>query len=123
MRLKLAENIPTNLASDLAAAGHDADTVAAEGLQGADDLTIWNAAQSGGRFLVIQDLDFSDVRVFGPATHAGILLVRLRDPSRRRVAERVRALFATEDVEAWSGALVVATDAKVRVRSREAPAS
>ena len=116
MRVKLDENLPARLADVLADLGHDADTASAEGLKGRDDPTVWRAAQSEDRFLVTQDLHFSDVRAYEPGTHAGVLLVRLRDPGRRALIERVRAIFEAEDVSGWTGCLVVATDRKIRVR-------
>lgn len=120
MRIKLDENMPVMLAEALVALGHDAETVPAEALKGADDPAVWRAAQSEGRFFVTQDLHFSDARVYRPGTHGGILLVRLRDPKWKALLERVRALFETEDVSGWGGCLVVATDRRVRVR-RAAP--
>ena len=36
----------------------------------------WLAPQSGSRFLITQDLDFSDIRKFAPGTHHGLLLVQ-----------------------------------------------
>jgi len=50
-----------------------------ENLGGRDDDTVWAAAQAEQRFLVTQDLDFSDARRFVPGTHAGVLIVRLPD--------------------------------------------
>ena len=120
MRLKLDENMPLRLAPIFAALGHDAETVPGEGLRGADDPVVWRAAQSEGRFFVTQDREFSDIRKYPPGTHAGILFVRLRAPARMALAERVRALFETEDVSRWTGCLVVATENKVRIR-RAAP--
>ena len=38
MRIKLDENLPAELVDDLAAMGHDADTVASEGLTGFADV-------------------------------------------------------------------------------------
>ncbi|MFH0980032.1 MAG: DUF5615 family PIN-like protein [Planctomycetota bacterium] len=119
MRIKLDENLPACLAEQLARFGHDVDTVPQEGLKGQTDPDIWGAAQRAGRFLVTQDLDFSDAHSFAPGTHHGILLVRLREPARRRLLERVRELFRTEDVESWKGCFVVATQGKVRVRRAE----
>jgi predicted nuclease of predicted toxin-antitoxin system len=116
MKIKLDENLPESLADALGELGHDADTVPREGLAGRVDPDVWAAAQDSGRFLVTQDLDFSDLRTFEPGTHHGILLVRLREPSRRLLIERVRALFESEDVESWQGCFVVATDHKLRVR-------
>ena len=66
MKIKLDENIPASLSTRLAALGHDVDSVPEEGLTGYPDTVVWSEAQAGGRFLVTQDLDFSDVRRFSP---------------------------------------------------------
>ncbi len=119
MRVKLDENLPVRLAEELAALGHDIDTVPDEGLQGKPDPDIWGAAQRSERFLITQDLDFSDLRKFMPGSHHGLLLVRLRNASRRRLNQRIRQIFENEAVEGWSGAFVVATESKIRVRRPE----
>ena len=90
MKIKLDENIPVDLAATLGES-NDVDTVQSEGLQGRDDRTIWAAAQAEGRFLVTQDLDFSDLRQFLPGTHCGILLLRPRE-SLSTGAEQVASL-------------------------------
>ena len=77
-------------------------------------------AQSEGRFVITQDLDISDIRKFTPGYHAGLLLVRLSRPGRGALRVRVNLLFENEDVGAWSGCFVVATDWKLRV-SRPRP--
>lgn len=116
MNIKLDENLPESLVPELEALGHDVDTVPSEHLAGRDDDEVWHAAQAADRFLITQDLDFSDVRRFTPGTHAGLLLVRLGQPGRSALAARVALLFATERVDEWRGCLVVATEHKVRVK-------
>jgi len=116
MRIKLDENLPTRLVSVLADLGHDVDTVPTERIAGKDDAVVWQAAQAGHRFLVTQDLDFSDIRKYTPGTHHGLLLVRLPQPGRTALFERIAALFQIENVESWDGCLVTATPNKVRVR-------
>ena len=116
MRIKLDENLPACLAHELVQMGHDADTVVQEGLAGCNDVTLWQAAQDAGRFQVTQDLDFSDIRRYEPGQHAGLLLIRLREPGRATLLARVAALFDREDVTAWEGCFVVLTDHKIRVR-------
>ena len=116
MKVKLDENLPGRLVSELSQLGHDVDTVRAEHLAGQSDNQVWQATQSDNRFLITQDLDFSDMRLYTPGTHAGLLLVRLAHPGRDALMERVAALFATEPVDQWQGCLVVATDHKVRVK-------
>lgn len=79
------------------------------------DSEIWEATRKESRFLITQDLDFSDLRQFAPGSHHGILLVRLRSPNRRDLIERVAELFQKENVGEWAGCFVVATERKVRV--------
>jgi Domain of unknown function (DUF5615) len=121
VRIKLDENLPAGLVELLTNLGHDVDTVPDEGMAGRDDTVVWNSAQGAGRFLITQDLDFSDARTFAPGTHHGILLVRLPQPGRVALLERVAMLFRGEDVDSWVGCLVTATPRKVRVK-RASPA-
>ena len=122
MRIKLDENLPDRLVAVLTTLGHNVDTVHGEELTGRMDPDVWSAAQAVQRFLITQDLDFSDVRRYTPGTHAGLLLVRLTRPGRNALVERVSTVFQTEKVEDWTGCLVVATEQKIRVR-RPAPST
>jgi predicted nuclease of predicted toxin-antitoxin system len=117
VKIKLDENLPVRLAGALEKLGHDTDTIPEEGLAGRSDLQVWEAAQEAGRFLITQDLDFSDTRRYTPGTHHGILLVRLRDPGRNALLKRVHGLFRTEAVENWKRCFVVVTDRKLRIRN------
>ena len=119
MKLKLAENLPRQLVQILSDLGHDVDTVPDEQLAGRNDDAVWAAAQAAQRFLVTQDLDFSDARKYAPGTHHGLLLVRLPQPGRQALLTRIVMLFRTEAVESWNGCVVSATPTKVRVRRTE----
>ena len=121
MKIKLDETLPDRLVSVLTGLAHDVDTVRGEHLTGRADPDVWSAAQAAQRFLITQDLDFSDVRRYTPGTHAGLLLVRLMRPGRNALFERVSTVFQTEKVEDWNGCLVVATDHKIRVRRPTPP--
>lgn len=115
MKIKLDENPPLRLTEFLTRLNHDVHTVAEENLSGASDRDVWEAAQRDERFLMTQDMDFSDLRRFAPGTHHGILLVRLRSPDRESLIRRIREVFQHEEVSRWIGCFVVATDRKVRV--------
>jgi predicted nuclease of predicted toxin-antitoxin system len=115
VRLKLDENLPRSAAPRLAALGFEVDTVLDEGLGGHTDDSVWAVAQREQRFLVTQDLDFSDARRFAPGTHAGVLIVRLPDSEQWRAADHLVAWFSGLDASTWAGCLVVATPHKVRV--------
>jgi predicted nuclease of predicted toxin-antitoxin system len=115
VKFKLDENLPVDLARVLGELGHDVDTVPQEALTGRPDSVVWACAQEAERILITQDLDFADIRRFAPGTHNGILLVRLVNPSRRGLVDRVGSLFLNEPIEEWRGSFVVVTDRKVRV--------
>ena len=80
MKIKLDENLTVSIVPVLTKLGHDVQTTIEEGLKGKLDQDIWQAAQREERFLMTQDMDFSDVRRFAPGTHQGILLLRLHSP-------------------------------------------
>jgi predicted nuclease of predicted toxin-antitoxin system len=115
VKIKLDENLPVALARRLEGLGHQVDTVLDEGLRGVDDDRVWEAAQGEGRFLITQDLDFSDIRKFAPGTHHGLMLVRLRDPGRLALIEFVSEVFASYDVGDWQECFLVATERKLRI--------
>ena len=115
MRIKLDENLPVHLAAILINLRHDVHTIAEENLSGKSDREVWEAAQQDERFLITQDLDFSDLRRFAPGTHSGILLVRLHSPDRESLIRRISEVFRQEEVEGWSKCFVVATERKVRI--------
>ena len=104
------------LAADLRALGHDVDTVQDGGLVGYMDTDVWRAAQVEERFFITQDLDFSDIRLFGPGSHADGLLVRLSQPGQDALHRRVREIFSTQQVEEWTRCMVITSDHKIRVR-------
>jgi predicted nuclease of predicted toxin-antitoxin system len=115
MNIKLDENLPLALATLLKDLGHDVHTPRDEQLTGHTDIEIWEAAQKESRFLITQDLDFSDSRRFSPGSHHGILLIRLRSPNRRDLIGRIGQLFQKENVGEWMHCFVVATERKIRV--------
>ena len=115
MKIKLDENLPVSLAVILSRLHHDVHTVAQESLSGGSDRDVWEAAQRDERFLITQDLDFSDLRRFAPGTHHGILLARLRSSDRQSLIRRIREVFEHEEVSRWTGCFVVATEHKIRV--------
>jgi predicted nuclease of predicted toxin-antitoxin system len=115
MKIKLDENLPHRLAALLKNLGHETHTIHEEKLSGHSDKEVWEAAQNESRFLITQDLDFSDSRKFAPGSHHGILLLRLRSPSRRALMERIKEIFEKEGASDWSACFVVATERKIRV--------
>jgi len=99
MKFKTDENMPVEAAEDLRQAGHEAATVADQGLAGQPDGQVADACRAEARAILTLDLDFSDIRVYPPSGHAGIIVLR---PSVqtitniRRLVGQVIALLPTE---------------------------
>jgi predicted nuclease of predicted toxin-antitoxin system len=115
MKIKLDENVTCGVVPALKKFGHDVQTTIEEGLTGKPDSEIWSAAQSEQRFLITQDMDFSDARKYAPGKRHGILLLRLHSPNQTEIISRLAELIANEDTESWRSCFVVATEHKVRV--------
>jgi len=79
VRFKVDENLPSDLVEVLREGGHDAASAHDEGLGGASDPRLLDAATSEGRVLMTFDLDFADVRAYPPGSHRGIVVFRLPD--------------------------------------------
>lgn len=115
MKIKIDENLPFSLANELTRLGHQVDTVPEEGLSGATDEVVWQAAQKEERLFITQDLDFSNIHFYEPGTHHGLVLIRLRVPGRTALTKRLLAVFESENIENWKRSFVIITDLKIRV--------
>ena len=60
--------------------------------------------------------DFPDIRIFQPGKHCGILLIRLINPNRRKLFDKIKYIFETESVDKWKDSFVVLPDHKLKVR-------
>jgi len=116
MKFKIDENLPSDIAADLRAAGHEADTVIDEGLIGAPDTTILARVQAEGRTLLTMDKGIADIRRYPPQHYAGIVLFRPsltgRDATLAFVRKHLPALLQLD----LSGHLFVVSDTGIRVR-------
>jgi predicted nuclease of predicted toxin-antitoxin system len=116
VKIKLDEMLPEALVELLSELGHDVESVTSEGLSGESDSTIRKVAGEENRFLISQDLDFSDIRRFAPGTHPGVMIVRLRQPGRKALIKRIGGFFQSEDASDLVGCFVVLTERKARIR-------
>jgi hypothetical protein len=116
VNFKIDENLPSEIADDLRAAGHDAATVFDEGLVGAADSDILARVQAEGRVLLTLDKGIADIRRFPPHLCAGLILFRPSLTGRRATLEFVRKHLPTVLQQTLSGHLIVVTDSGIRVR-------
>lgn len=71
MKIKLDENLPTDLVAALRTLGHDVEDVHSERLSGRPDPEVWEAAQAEDRLLITQDIRFVDTRMLRLGEHSG----------------------------------------------------
>lgn len=116
MKVKLDENLPESTVQLLQAVGHDVDTARQEGLQGADDPPLLEAATRDERLLVTLDRGLGDVRAYPPGTPAGVLVLRLDHQSPRAIRREMERIAATVDLEALSRCIAVWRYGDLRVR-------
>lgn len=116
MKFKIDENLPAELVADLRAAGHDADTVADEGLAGQPDPVILAHVQSESRALLTLDKGIADVRAYPPDQYAGIILFRLQTTGRSATLAFVRQHLPSLLQANLNGHLFVVSQTGIRVR-------
>lgn len=116
MRLKIDENLHDDVAALLAAQGHDVHTVHSEGLRGVGDPKLAQHCRQEGRALVTLDRDFADIRAYPPAAHAGLIVLRVGNQSRRHVLSVMGRVVALLQREPIVGRLWIVTEAGVRIR-------
>ena len=116
MNFKLDENLPRELAAELDQLGHDADTVYGEGLVGADDVAIVDAAKSAGRILMTLDKGLPSLLRHPGREHAGVVLFRPDSLGRQSVLAFVRHRLETLLAIDLAERLTVVGPTRIRIR-------
>ena len=114
-RFKLDENLPRNAEILLQQTGHDVHTVLAEQLGGNPDPRVFDASQAEERVLVTFDLDFSDLRVYPPASHHGIWVLRPHTQSIENTLALLRSALRVLEAEPPQGRLWIIEPERVRI--------
>ena len=115
-RVKVDEDLPRQIVDLLIASGYDAASVVSQGWTGIADEVLWSRIQQEGRWLITGDKGFADLRRFRPGSHAGVILLRPQEESRRAYLQLARAAFVELMLDDMAGALLVVTDRGVRIR-------
>jgi predicted nuclease of predicted toxin-antitoxin system len=114
--VKVDEDLPREVADLFDGQGYDAVTVVMQGWQGLPDEKLWPRVQQEKRWLVTADKGFADLRSHPPGSHAGILLFRLDEESRRGYLELARVALERLDLSSLTGSLIVVTRRGIRIR-------
>lgn len=115
-RFKLDENLPRDAEALLRKAGHDVHTVLDEQLGGNPDRRVFDASQAEDRIFVSFDLDFSDIRVYPPASHKGIWVLRPHAQSIDNALALLRAALLILETEPAQSRLWIVEPERIRIR-------
>jgi predicted nuclease of predicted toxin-antitoxin system len=115
-RLKVDEDLPPAIAELLNAHGYDAVTVGDQGWQGMTDDELWARIQAEARWLVTADKQFADLRRYPAGSHAGVILLRSREESRRSYVEIAATAIGRANLEEIPGSVVIVTPRRIRIR-------
>jgi predicted nuclease of predicted toxin-antitoxin system len=116
MKFKLDENLPIELADDLLRLGHQADTVYGEGLAGAEDATVVEAAWAAGRILMTLDKGIASQLQYPIRERGGVVLFRPVNSGRGEVLAFVRARLESLLMVELAGHLTVVGSTRIRIR-------
>lgn len=115
LSVKVDEDLPSEIADLVCAAGHAADTVYAEGHSGLPDEQLWPKIQTEQRMLLTADKGFANAREYPPGSHAGIVLFRLPHESRTGYIRLANFLLGQVKLDDLAGAIVVVSPDAIRV--------
>ena len=107
MKIFVDEHIPLMTVRQLRLLGHDVRDIRGTPHEGMKDDALWELAQREERLLITTDKGFTQRRA---APHHGVLIIRLRQPNRHKIHQRImRALEQFSEAE-WTGLLMVVRD-------------
>jgi predicted nuclease of predicted toxin-antitoxin system len=107
MRILVDENIPTTTVVELREQGYDVLDIRGTNDQGIDDQELWQKAVHEKRMLITTDKGFAEHR---EEQHHGLLIIRLKQPSRIKIHQRIFQALRHYRVDQWPGLMVVMRD-------------
>jgi predicted nuclease of predicted toxin-antitoxin system len=119
MLFKIDENLPAEIAELLASAGHDAKTVHDQQLQGVKDSVLIKKCDSENRILLTLDTDFSDIRMYPPQEHEGIIVLKIGNQSKRHVVEVFQTVLRLIKKEPIKKRLWIVEETMIRIRGED----
>ncbi|MEA3280575.1 MAG: DUF5615 family PIN-like protein, partial [Thermodesulfobacteriota bacterium] len=107
MKILVDENIPLMTVQALREMNHEVLDIRGTLDEGASDEILWKISQQEGQLLITTDKGFTEYR---EELHHGILIVRLRQPNRHKIHQRVMQAMKRFTEREWPGLLVVMRD-------------
>jgi predicted nuclease of predicted toxin-antitoxin system len=120
VNFKVDENLPAREAAQLLEdAGHDAQTVFDEDLQGRPDWAVARRCQQENRILVTLDRGFANLRSYPPLNFPGFLVLRPRWQDKNHVLDLLGRTIPMLSEEPIEHHLWIVEDTRIRIRPAE----
>jgi predicted nuclease of predicted toxin-antitoxin system len=107
MKVFVDENIPAMTVRELRKLGHEVMDIRGTEHEGMNDEDVWEMVQKDRRVLVTTDKGFSQKR---HEEHNGILIIRLKQPNRLKIHQKVIKAINRFREEEWPGLMVIMQD-------------
>ncbi len=120
MLFKTDENMPKSVAELLTQAGHPTMRVDEQAMTGFVDKAVIAVCTIEQRVLLTLDTDFLDNRRFPPERFAGIIVLRPKRQSIRKIVEMIRQIIPLLESEVLRGKLWIIDDGRMRIRPETA---
>lgn len=107
MKILVDENVPAMTVRGLREHGHDVKDIRGTESEGQSDADLWVFCQNEQRLLITTDKGFAQNR---NEPHSGVLIVRLKQPNRRRIHEKVMEMMRLTKEQKWPGLTIIVQD-------------
>ena len=107
MKIFVDENIPAMTVRELRNAGHDVADIRGTENEGMSDEEVWKKVQEEQRLLITTDKGFAQKR---HENHIGVLVIRLKQPNRLKIHNKVIQAMDLFKEKEWAGLTVVMQD-------------
>ncbi len=108
MKIFVDENIPLVTVKELILRKYEVIDIRGTDDQGISDEIIWQRAQDLKCLLITTDKGFA---IHRDEDHCGVLIIRLKQPSRQKIHQRILQALNRYTPEQWPGLMVVMRDA------------
>ena len=116
MKFKTDENFHPAAAELLKHHGHDVLTVWDQNLRGTSDENLAAVCRKEKRAIITLDLDFADIMVYPPESLPSVIVLRLKDQSRKSILNVIEGVIPLLESEPLVGKLWLVDEMKVRIR-------
>ena len=119
MRFKVDENLPTEAAEALRAAGHDAPTVLDQGAGGMPDFDLAALVKREERALLTFDQGFGDIRSHPPREYSGLVVLRLKRQDKAHLLSVLPRLIEALASQPLLGRVWIVEESRIRIRGED----